>query len=301
MRGKILSSVRGSWALGGRLCAGMAEGMAWALGAGGLRLSFLRKKALRAWKRARWLHALSGALLAPLRCGGEREVRRAERGESAWSERAACLRGVPVSLISSLCSPISSLLSLGDDIPRTELRSEAHQGRESFSGLEALPLILTESARFHFSVTLLLLLSPFSAPASGERIPGDGGRVSLSPGRGEEVCGGEFPISGPALRLRGAQPSILSLTGFRSARGCGSSGCLWVGTRSRSSLMAQWRRTAGDCGECGGSVSPGRMRWRRRQERGGSRTRSLVRGTWADVARGEGMDEEAREAERGAR
>ena len=49
-RGKILSSVRGSWALGGRLCAGMAEGMAWALGAGGLRLSFLRKKALRAGK-----------------------------------------------------------------------------------------------------------------------------------------------------------------------------------------------------------------------------------------------------------
>lgn len=57
----------------------------------------------------------------------------------------------------------------------------------------------------------------------------------------------------------------------------------------------------GECGECGGSVSPGRMRWRRRQERGGSRTRSRVRGTWADVARGEGMDEEAREAERGAR
>lgn len=198
-RGKILSSDRGLSCPGRQALRWHGGGHGVGFGSRRAQAFVSQEKGAARRERGHQSFMLSpGALRAPLRWGGEREVRRAGRAESAHGVREQRVSGEFRPLLLSHFSALPSFLSLGDDIPCTELRFEAHQGRESFSGLEALPLILTESARFHFSVTLLLLLSPFSAPASGERIPGDGGRVSLSPGRGEEVCGGEFPISGPS-------------------------------------------------------------------------------------------------------
>ena len=121
-----------------------------------------------------------GALRAPLRWGGEREVRRAGRAESAHGVREQRVSGEFRPLLLSHLSALPSFLSLGDDIPCTELRFEAHQGRESFSGLEALPLFLSASAMFpHPHHAPQAHLSPLSAPAC--RGENSGGRRAGEP------------------------------------------------------------------------------------------------------------------------
>lgn len=174
--GKSCPPTGGSRAPGGRLCAGMAEGMARRAQA-----FVSQEKGAARRERGHQSFMLSpGALRAPLRWGGEREVRRAGRAESAHGVREQRVSGEFRPLLLSHFSALPSFLSLGDDIPCTELRFEAHQGRESFSGLEALPLFLSASAMFpHPHHAPQAHLSPLSAPAC--RGENSGGRRAGEP------------------------------------------------------------------------------------------------------------------------
>ena len=81
----------------------------WEQAGSGFRFSGKRRCA--PGKRASELHALSGSAQGSSEMGRrERSAESGESGERAWSERVACLRGVPASsLISFLCSPLFPL------------------------------------------------------------------------------------------------------------------------------------------------------------------------------------------------
>lgn len=144
-------------------------------GEAGSGFRFSGKRRCAPGKRASELHALSGS------AQGSSEMGRRERSaESAHGVREQRVSGEFRPLLLSHLSALPSFLSLGDDIPCTELRFEAHQGRESFSGLEALPLFLSASAMFpHPHHAPQAHLSPLSAPAC--RGENSGGRRAGEP------------------------------------------------------------------------------------------------------------------------
>lgn len=103
------SGALGPWAAGFALAWRRAWRGLWEQAGSGFRFSGKRRCA--PGKRASELHALSGSAQGSSEMGRrERSAESGESGERAWSERAACLRGVPASsLISSLCSPLFPL------------------------------------------------------------------------------------------------------------------------------------------------------------------------------------------------
>ena len=180
-RGKILSSDRGLSCPGRQALRWHGGGHGVGFGSRRAQAFVSQEKGAARRERGHQSFMLSpGALRAPLRWGGEREVRRAGRAESAHGVREQRVSGEFRPLLLSHFSALPSFLSLGDDIPCTELRFEAHQGRESFSGLEALPLFLSASAMFpHPHHAPQAHLSPLSAPAC--RGENSGGRRAGEP------------------------------------------------------------------------------------------------------------------------
>lgn len=111
-RGKILSSDRGLSCPGRQALRWHGGGHGVGFGSRRAQAFVSQEKGAARRERGHQSFMLSpGALRAPLRWGRrERSAESGESGERAWSERAACLRGVPASsLISFLCSPLFPL------------------------------------------------------------------------------------------------------------------------------------------------------------------------------------------------